>query len=672
MSLADLLARARAGEFEKLGPKPNPKQMAPPPRKPETATTPPVRPENSRTAPAGVMALPTSSTAVTDDPAKPTSHELLERAKVSVRHITNAGEAGPILANLAAAGGRLGLDIETAPLPEYAADKKAGLDPYRSSIRLVQIYAGGGTVFVFDAWRVGIERFRDVLAACPVIAHNAVFELKHLMRAGLEPSRVECTMLMANALGERLPSLADLVARRLDWDMPKDLQVSDWAASELSPDQIDYAALDAVAAFRLFDIQNQEIEERGLLRIYALMRDAQHAVARLELNGIHFDSAAHDGLMTRWKGELYDAELRCRDVLGPGINPASGKQIAGWIEAHLDAATLDRWPRTDGGQLRTDADTLGRFGNLEIVRPLLEYKIAGKNISTYGPSYAAHTNPVTGRIHASFRIAGAVTGRFSCNGPNLQNPPRDPAFRALFSAPPGRCMVVADYGQIELRVAALLSGDRAMLEAYAAGEDLHRKTAAAVAGVDIGDVTPEQRQGAKAVNFGLLYGQGAKGLAAYAQSAYGVTMAVPEATQARNAFFAAYPGLAAWQRKTAAAAERTQRVMTPGGRVRDFTLENRKSIYTESLNTPNSGGAVEILLAALGVLDTALVGYDAKLVNCVHDEIVLETAEAEVEAVQAAVEESMVAGMLIIFPDAGDVARGLVEAHSGPNWAAAK
>jgi DNA polymerase-1 len=301
---------------------------------------------------------------------------------------------------------------------------------------------------------------------------------------------------------------------------------------------------------------------------------------------------------------------------------------------------------------------------LPALEPLARYKAAVKGLSTYGKGYAAHISPVTGRIHANFTLGGTATGRLSCSSPNIQNPPRDPAFRALFAPTPGRCLVVADYGQIELRVAALVSGDPAMLAVYEQGEDLHRKTAAAFLGKEPGAVSKAERQIAKGINFGMLFGSGSKGLQAFCKSSYGVDLSLAQADKARAAFFTAYPGLSAWQKQTRNAAELAKQVRTPGGRVRGLD----KNIGTECLNTPVQGGAAECLLATLAALDVDSLG--GRLVNIVHDELVVECAPEQAGAVSAAVEAAMVAGFLAIFPTGST--RDLVEAHSGPNWAAAK
>lgn len=590
--------------------------------------------------------------------------ELLQAAGVAVRYVTDPATAEQALAELGTLpdNGPWGLDIETMPLPAFQRDSKAGLDPWRSAIRLVQVYPGGATCYVFDVAALGLSPLAELLNTRAFVAHNAVFELKHLLHAGAAPARLGCTLLQDNALGNGRRSLAALVKERLGWALDKTLQVSDWTAANLTGAQLDYAALDAVAAYQLARVQTPQLQERDRGRCYQLMRDAQPAIARLELAGCPFDTAAHTALIAQWQSTAEQARGELDSLLN-GANPDSPLQLSKWLSANLPPDTLATWPKTATGQLQTDADAMAGL-TLPALEPLARYKTAIKGLSTYGKGYAAHISPVTGRIHASFTIGGTATGRLSCSSPNIQNPPRDPAFRALFAPAPGRCLVVADYGQIELRVAALVSGDPAMLAVYEQGEDLHRKTAAAFLGKEPGAVSKAERQIAKGINFGMLFGSGAKGLQAFCKSSYGVDLSLAQADKARAAFFAAYPGLSAWQKQTRKAAERAKQVRTPGGRVRALD----KNIGTECLNTPVQGGAAECLLAALAALDVDSLG--GRLVNVVHDELVVECEPEQAGAVMAEVERAMVAGFLAIFPNGAT--RDLVEAHSGPNWAAAK
>jgi DNA polymerase-1 len=246
--------------------------------------------------------------------------------------------------------------------------------------------------------------------------------------------------------------------------------------------------------------------------------------------------------------------------------------------------------------------------------------------------------------------------------------PRDPEARGLFRAPPGRVLVAADYDQMELRVAALLAGEEALLAAYRAGRDAHALTAAALLGKAPEAVTGDERRLAKAANFGLLYGQSAEGLRAYAAAAYGVAMTAAEARRHRAAWLAAHPGFRDWHARVRAAAGRDAAARTPAGRERRGSAGEGLGA-TRALNHPVQGGAAEVLLAALARLHRGLAaaGLDAALVAAVHDELVVEAAAADAPAAARVLEGAMVAGMLEVLP--GAPVAGLVEARAGPSWA---
>ena len=594
---------------------------------------------------------------------------LLTLLGISVRYIKSPAEAVRAVEILGEKAGHIGLDVETAKLTPYAHLGQAGLNPHLSKIRLLQLYAGGPEVFVFDLFTVPTPVLRPLLEK-QFVAHNAIFDLGHLMHAGLEPGRIECTMLQANALTGKRPSLATLVEAELGWQISKEQQVSDWGAPMLSTEQIEYAALDAVLVHRLFPLLNRKIRRKGRLRSYELMRDAQHPIARMQLTGCFLDREAQLRLMAKWVADRGQVHQELKTLLGTDFNLGSHVQLAAWIEKNVDASLLNTWPRGAKSRPKTGAKVLALYPELPFVKTLMQWKILNKKLTSFGNRYAAHINPATGRIHASFIIGGTDTGRLACRNPNIQNPPKESDFRALFAAPHGRVIVGADYSQVELRVVALVAQEKTMLAAYHQGIDLHRKTAAALIGVPLEAVTKAQRQLAKAVNFGLLFGQGAAGLAKYAKTQYNVDMSVKQAERYRQAFFDTYPGLRRWQRRTAELAEASHSVKTPSGRVRTFKRKRGKSYFTAFLNTPVQGGAAEVMLAALAALDRRLKGLDARLVNVVHDEIVLEVAADQAAAAKTAVEEAMVEGMLSVFPRAD--CNGLVEAHSGCNWAEAK
>ena len=304
-----------------------------------------------------------------------------------------------------------------------------------------------------------------------------------------------------------------------------------------------------------------------------------------------------------------------------------------------------------------------------ITEAFLPYKEREKQITSFGESLTKFLSPVTGRIHASFKMTGTRTGRFSCSKPNLQQIPRDKVFRALFKAPEGRTFVIADYSQMELRVAAIVAHEGKLLEAYKEGKDTHAITAGMLLNKKPEDVTKQERQLAKAVNFGLLYGQGAKGLKDYASSSYGVDISESEAKDYRDAWFKAYPAFATWHYTARIEAERLMIVTTPLGRKRGFCSSEDGDHFsaTKAYNTPIQGGAAEVMLAALGRLPDLLSSLDAKPIAVIHDEVIVESSLNDAPRVIKVLEDAMVQGMLDVFPEASTL--GLVEANISSSWA---
>jgi DNA polymerase-1 len=231
-------------------------------------------------------------------------------------------------------------------------------------------------------------------------------------------------------------------------------------------------------------------------------------------------------------------------------------------------------------------------------------------------------------------------------------------------------LIGADFSQIELRVAALLSGDWNMLDAYRSGIDLHRKTAAAIAGCAVDAVTPQQRNGAKPVNFGNLYGQAAKGLAKQAKLDYGVDMTTSDASQALLKFQMAYPQLEHWKRQQVAKAMQYRQVQTKLGLVRDFDAQHQGYLKGEAQNCPVQGSAAEVLLASLVRLPDALKGTDATLYHTVHDEIELACSPDCADQAAAGLQDAMVQGFIDVFPEGAALTNGLVDVHTGSSWAA--
>jgi DNA polymerase-1 len=289
---------------------------------------------------------------------------------------------------------------------------------------------------------------------------------------------------------------------------------------------------------------------------------------------------------------------------------------------------------------------------------LRSYREATKRTGTYGRDWLRHV-AANGRVYASWKQTGSEAGRMSCSEPNMQQLPRDRAYRRCVAAPPGRVLVKADYSQIELRLAAKVSGDGAMLAAYRQGIDLHRQTAQKVLGKQ--DVTKDDRQLAKALNFGLLYGMGVARLRQYACTNYGVDLDDEEAKRYRAAFFSAYPGLARWHRQIGQTKDRA---------IETRTLASRRRLgvsrYTEKLNTPVQGTGADGLKLALALLwERRHQMPGAFPVLAVHDEIVVECDADQADAAAAWLKQAMLDAMAPLI----DPVPVEVEVQVGCNWA---
>jgi DNA polymerase I-like protein with 3'-5' exonuclease and polymerase domains len=506
----------------------------------------------------------------------------------------------------------VGLDLETT-----------GLNPRTDRVRLLSLCCdttdGGGFTYVIDCCAVDPSPLWPVLAGRPVVAHNAAFDLQFLAALGFEPAApVHCTMLLSQLVyGTRKPKgfhgLAQAAARELGRALDKDGQKSNWSGT-LAPWQLEYAADDAAVLPPLYEALAAAMKESGQDRAADAERRCLPAVAWLSRSGVEFDRPPREALAAEADAEAADLARLLDDAAPPrpghfampgAWNWSSPPQVA---EAFaLLGVKLDK----------TDDDALAAVDH-PMADLLRKYRAASKRASTYGARWFADALE-RGRIYAGWRQIGADSGRMACASPNLQNLPRDPRYRRCFVAPPGRVLVKADYSQIELRIAALIADDKAMLAAYGRGEDLHTATARLVLGV--AHPTKEQRQIAKSLNFGLLYGMGHRGLRIYARSSYGVELTEEQARDYRAAFFRAYPGLARWH-------EQVRRKRAPESR----TLAGRRRLFhdktpdTQRLNTPVQGTGADGLKLALALLWERRGECPGAIpVLAVHDEIVIET-----------------------------------------------
>jgi DNA polymerase-1 len=437
---------------------------------------------------------------------------------------------------------------------------------------------------------------------------------------------------------EKPHSLQSVARRELGIELDKEHQTANWGG-ELTPDMLKYAAMDTQVLVPLTEIFESEIEETGLQATLEIEYRALPTMAWMVGAGCPFDAAG-------WKEHLKDLQER-KNGLAEKLNEiAPNRPEAGAYNWNSHVQIKEAFRLIGVNLPNTKEDTLSLYDN-ELATILLRYKKVSTVLSHHGTKLLKAVRE-DGRIHAGWRQIGTETGRMSCSKPALQQLP--PEVKRYVRAPEGRMLVKADYSQIELRIAAKISGEERMLEAYQNGEDLHLRTAESLAHAGVGKV---DRKLAKAVNFGLLYGQGAKGLKDYARKEYEIDITLEEAALYKRRFFETYPGLAAWHER--------ERQRMKRGETETRTLAGRRRTgvtkFTEWVNAPVQGTGADGLKLALAFLwERRAECPGAVPVACVHDEILVECDEYEAEKVEAWLEKAMIDGMdrVLNGPDAED------------------
>lgn len=531
----------------------------------------------------------------------------------------------------------IGVDTETT-----------GLDPMTSRVRLLQISTDKRN-FVVDLFKVDAfahPAFRELFTAPqPVkIFHNAKFDIKMLLyHFNVEVRGIFDTMLASQLLGggrnEGGNSLAAISVRYLKEEIDKSQQVSDWSA-DLSDEQYEYAAKDAEILIPLREKLVQALIEVKMIEVAKLEFDCVLPLCAMELAGVYMEADCWREIVKKTEAEHEILSAALRRELAAGI-----QQLSFFDEPtiNLDSPTqvteaLQRMgikvEGTRGWQLQPLAK------EHKVIEKLLEYRHAQKSLSSYGANFLQHIHPVTGRIHSDFRQIGATGGRMSCSDPNLQQVPNTKEYRSCFRAPAGRKLCIADYSQIEVRILADWSQDVALTKALISGEDLHCATASQMFNIPLEAVTKDQRSAAKQLNYGLMYGLGAHGLAAR------IDCTNEEAEQLIKKYFVAYSGVAEWLREAANRAVQDRESRTRSGRLIYFTFDanDRSQVAATQRfgkNSPIQGSSADIIKRALVLIYEALKPYDAKIINCIHDEIVVEAAEDQAEECNHVLEQEM-------------------------------
>lgn len=542
----------------------------------------------------------------------------------------------------------LGFDTETTEL-----------DPYAGNLRLVQLSNGKETK-VIDLKPFAdkgdlktmpeLAPLRDLLAAPkPIkIAHNAKFDAKWVRHhLGTDVNGIFDTLIASQLIAagdqDRRHNLAEVASFFLGTELDKSEQVSDWNAPELSQSQIEYAAKDALIMVSLREKIVERLKQDELVKVAKLEFDSVMPIAAMELNGFYLDESRWREQLEKVKKAQAVVAAELQQMLSAGVAQAS---LFGVAEINLDSQTqvadalknlgVPVPATTRGWQLQPLAN------DYPVVAKLLEYRSVAKSLTSFGENILEFIEPKTGRIHADFRQIGAPTGRMSCNRPNLQQIPHEQEYRRCFRAPENRRLVIADYSQIELRILADFSNDENFINAFKSGADFHTITAAQVFGVKPEEVSGDQRSFAKRLNFGVVYGIGASRFAMMT----GLSQA--EAENIMRRYFATYRGLDAWLRDAARKVTTERTARTASGRMYRFRFDeaDRAQIGAAQRNAKNfpiQGSSADILKRALHLLHEAIRGTSARLVNTVHDEILLECDAAEAEATAERLEKAMCA-----------------------------
>jgi DNA polymerase-1 len=428
-----------------------------------------------------------------------------------------------------------------------------------------------------------------------------------------------------------------------------------------------YASEDADVAFQLHEaLWPRLVETPALERLYTEIESPLSMVLlKMERAGVLIDAPMLKQQSKELTQKLMELEQRVQILAGTRFNLGSPKQLQQVLFEHMGLPVLRK---TQTGQASTAEDVLEELADsYELPRLILEHRSLSKLKSTYTDNLPRQINDRTGRVHTSYHQAVAATGRLSSADPNLQNIPVRTAegrrIRQAFVAPDGCVLLAADYSQIELRIMAHLSGDEGLLRAFGSGSDIHRATAAEVFGVPLEQVSADQRRAAKVINFGLIYGMSAFGLAKQLGLERGAAQAYVDL------YFQRYPGVKAFMDRTRREARERGYVETVFGRrlylpeINSRNAQRRQYAERSAINAPMQGTAADIIKRAMISIDDWLLerGARTRLIMQVHDELVFEAPQEEAEAVRVEVCQRMSEAARLDVPLD-------VDARTGANW----
>ena len=431
--------------------------------------------------------------------------------------------------------------------------------------------------------------------------------------------------------------------------------------------QTNYAAEDADVTFQLYEVFSPQLKKENLEELFHKVEmPLMKILAKMELTGISLDTNWLSRESVDLENDLRELEQKIFELSGEEFNMNSPKQLG---EILFEKLKLDpKAKKTKTGQYSTSEEVLQKLAyKHEIIQYILKYRTYQKLKSTYVDALPSEIEPKDNRVHTTFSQTTAATGRLSSLNPNLQNIPirtaRGQQIRGAFVAEEGKKIISADYSQIELRLIAELSGEDNMIKAFQNGEDIHASTASKLFKIPLDQVDKTQRSQAKTVNFGIIYGQGAFALAEQ------TGLSRTEAKQMIDSYYENYPKLKIFMTEQVEKARKNGFVETILGRKRhlkDINSNNfvvRGHAERNAVNAPIQGSAADVIKIAMIDIDRALSegGFKTKMLLQVHDELLFEVPEEEIEPIKALIKEKMESAMKTKVPL-------IVEVGVGNNW----
>ncbi|EAR62496.1 DNA polymerase I [Neptuniibacter caesariensis] len=508
------------------------------------------------------------------------------------------------------------------------------------------------------------------------VGQHLKYDMNVLARYGIELTGIEFdTMLESYVLNSTatrhdMDSLAD---RYLGLKTIKFEDIAGKGKKQLTFNQIEleqaapYAAEDADITLRLHQAINAQLsKDETLTSVFNdIERPLIPVLSHIERNGALVDASMLGEQSIELAERMVELERQAYDIAGKEFNLASPKQLQQILFEELSIPVIKKTPK---GAPSTAEEVLQELAlDYPLPKLILEHRSLSKLKSTYTDKLPLMINPGTGRIHTSYHQAVTATGRLSSTDPNLQNIPvrtqEGRRIRHAFIAPEGYKVVAADYSQIELRIMAHLSQDQGLLDAFSKGADIHRATAAEVFKVELDQVSDDQRRSAKAINFGLIYGMSAFGLAKQ------LGIARKDAAQYIEHYFETYPGVQHYMDDIRAKAQEQGYVETLFGRrlylpeIKARNAMRRQAAERTAINAPMQGTAADIIKRAMVTVDKWLAesDFDVRMIMQVHDELVFEVRDTQVDSFVEAVKDKMATAADLDVPL-------LVEAGVGENW----